>query len=71
MVLGRDSGEWVMRVFGNSEGNLYTFHSAKKIYFVPTPSKYLLIEKKTGPRALNLVSRKTAIFSNGIPVFQK
>lgn len=60
-----------MSVFRNSVGNLYTFHSAKKIYIAQTPSKYLLIEKKSGPRALNLISRKAAIFSYGIPVFPK
>ena len=71
MILGRDLGEWVMSVFRNNGGNLYTFQAAKTIYFAHTPSKCYIIEKKSGPKVLSLVSRNTVLFSNGVLIFPK
>lgn len=58
---------------GNSS-QLYTFCSAKKIYFAHTPSKYLLMEKKktsSQTRVISLVSRNTVLISkkNGVLLF--
>ena len=60
----------------NDKKSLYTFHSAKKIYFSYTPSKIFLIEKKEKndcAQSLSLLSRNTMIISkeNGILVFPR
>ena len=60
----------------NNTTNLYTFESAKKIYFTKTPSKYFLIEKKnTTPntKVLSFISRNTILISseNGVLLFPK
>lgn len=49
---------------------LYNFYSAKKIYLAATPSKFLLVEKKSKP-VLSLVSRNTVIINtkNGMLLF--
>ena len=63
-----------MEVIQGSVANLYTFYSAKKIYFAHTPSKYLLMEKKASSpstRVLSLVSRNTVVINkeNGVLLF--
>ena len=65
-----------MEPLRNNTTSLYTFQSAKKIYFTKTPSKYFLIEKKnTTPatKVLSLVSRNTILISseNGVLLFPK
>ena len=59
----------------NEKKSLYTFHSAKKIYFAQTSSKYLLIEKKNNSeiKTVSLSKRNTIIKSkeNGILIFPK
>lgn len=65
-----------MEVIQNHVTNLYTYHSAKKIYFAHTPSKYLLMEKKMSSpstRVISLVSRNTVVISkeNGALLFPK
>ena len=65
-----------MKMIRSSATNLYTFRSAKKIYFAQTPSKYLLMEKKESSpstRVLSLFSRNTFLISreNGILLFPK
>ena len=60
----------------NNATQLYTFYSAKKIYYAQTPSKCLLIEKKESSpstRVLSLVSRNTILYSKeeGILLFPK
>ena len=65
-----------MEMIRNSATHLYTFHSAKKIYFAKTPSKYMLMEKKvscTNTKVLSLVSRNTVLISkeDGVLLFPK
>ena len=65
-----------MEAIRNQESNLYTFYSAKKIYFAQTPSKYLLMEKReTSPstKVVSLVSRNTVLISkeNGMLLFPR
>ncbi|MBR3211196.1 MAG: hypothetical protein IKF71_04595 [Bacilli bacterium] len=65
-----------MEPIQNNTTSLYTYQSAKKIYFTKTPSKYFLIEKKTTTpttKVLSLVSRNTVLISreNGILLFPK
>ena len=60
----------------NANKNLYTYHSAKKIYFACTPSKFILLEKKESKPSvitLSLVSRNTVVISkkNGMLIFPK
>lgn len=46
--------------------NVYTFHSAKKIFFARTPSKTMLLEKKdnkTKIKAVSLISRNPIVFN--------
>lgn len=58
--------------------NLYTFHSAKKIYLAHTPEKYILMEKNESRnvadrRVLSLLSRNTVVISRdgGMLLFPK
>lgn len=58
--------------------NLYTFHSAKKIYLAHTPEKYILMEKNekqsaADRRVLSLLSRNTVVISRdgGMLLFPK
>ena len=55
--------------------NIYTYHSAKKIYFTKTQTKYMLIEKKDyhGKRAINLFSHNPIVFSkkSGMQLFPR
>ncbi len=65
-----------METIRNQGANLYTFYSAKKIYFAQTPSKYLLMEKReTSPstKVVSLVSRNTVLISreNGMLLFPR
>lgn len=65
-----------MESIRNNATNLYTFYSAKKIYFAQTPSKYLLMEmKETCPntKVVSLVSRNTVVISreNGMLLFPR
>jgi hypothetical protein len=58
------------------EKNLYTFYSAKKIYFASTPSKYFLLEKKDDKpqvKSISLCSRNTVVIckKNGMLLFPK
>ena len=60
----------------NIDKHYYTYHSAKKIYFAKTPSKYILLEKKDVKPSvitLSLVSRNTVVISkeSGMLLFPK
>ncbi len=65
-----------MEMIRSNATSLYTFHSAKKIYFAQTPSKYLLMERKeSNPsnRVLSLISRNTVLINKdtGLLLFPK
>ena len=56
--------------------SLYTFYSAKKIYFTQTPSKYLLLEvneTQKNNQVVSLASRNTVVVSkdSGMLLFPK
>ena len=55
-----------------NEKTLYSFYSAKKIYFAKTPYKYYLLEKKkSSQKIVSLTSRKTILTNskNGMLLF--
>ncbi len=51
---------------GASDRTLYSFHSAKKIYFAKTPFKYLLLEKKetVSMKTVSLTARNTILLNS-------
>lgn len=60
----------------NMNKNLYTYHSAKKIYFACTPSKFILLEKnesKPSVMPLSLISRNAVVINrkNGMLIYPK
>ncbi len=57
-----------------NKGNIYTFYSAKKIFFAMTPSRAMLLEKKEDKiKAISLISRNPIVISkdSGMLLFPK
>lgn len=83
MVLERKvlmEGDYMRTVLSDLEKenkkNVYTYYSAKKIFFAMTPSKAMLLEKKednTRVKAISLISRNPIVISKdtGMLIFPK